>query len=274
MKMLKFSLMLMVLLLCACSQSRLEEGAGLARQAGWEWVVLPAGTFDLAIAQPTGRVGDILTVYIEGDGYAFVHPSQPAMDPTPKDPVALRMALADTTLHPIVWLGRPCQYTAHDRQPGRNCKVDYWTNRRYATEVIESLSSAIDTVKQQTGAQQIKLIGFSGGGALAVLVAARRHDVQSIITVAANLDTDYWMRRDGLASLNASLNPADVAAALAQIPQTHFTGAHDAVVGTDVVQSYMNHLPANNAVRLIEIPDYTHACCWAQNWAGLLASSL
>ncbi|PKU25168.1 hypothetical protein [Telmatospirillum siberiense] len=264
------SFLLLVLLLGACA-SRQAEGPSLTKDAGWRWEILPSGSFDLAVASaPPRSGGDILVVYLEGDGFAFVHPRQPSLDPTPTDPVALRLALAHPGRASVAWIARPCQYTlpAH----GRNCATPMWTSRRYAPEVVEGMGLAIDTLKARAGAARIILVGYSGGGALAVLLVAGRHDVVQIVTVVADLDLGYWTERDGLSPLAGSLDPVDVAGSLGAMPQIHFTGEKDTAVGTDVVASYIKHLPPGAPVQLREVSDFTHGCCWARDWPILAAN--
>lgn len=254
-------------LLAGCATSldnRHNEGPDLAAHAGWSWQVIPAGMFTLATASRPTQIGETLTVYIEGDGFAYVRPTQPSSDPTPTDPLALRLAIADHSSHPVAWLGRPCQYT-----PSPSCSTAYWTTARFAPEVVESLNAALDTLKQRMGATHLILVGYSGGGGLAVLLSARRSDVAGIVTVAGLLDVGYWVNRDGYTPLFGSLDPADVASQLGSMPQVHFTGADDSTIGTDVARAFMARLPAGNKARLIEVPDFTHACCWAVRWPEL-----
>ena len=266
----RLAALLLAVLTAGCAQARQDAGPDLARAAGWQWDILPAGTFDLAVAQSPRRVGDVLTVYLEGDGFAFVGPRQPALDPTPTDPVALKLALAEPGGGPTAWVGRPCQYTLPNH--GRNCRTVYWTIGRYAPEVIDAVGSAVDDLKRRHGSSQVVLVGYSGGGAVAALLAARRTDVARVITVAANLDLDYWTRRDGLSPLTGSLDPAQQPAeVLGRIPQLHFTGGRDRTVGTDVVRSYLGHLLPQAPARLVEIPDFTHSCCWVKDWRVLLS---
>jgi hypothetical protein len=58
--------------------------------------------------------------------------------------------------------------------------------------VISASNQAVDALKQRYGAQEIVLVGYSGGGAVAALVAARRTDVVRLVTVAGNLDHLAW----------------------------------------------------------------------------------
>ena len=259
----------MLVILGGCASSR-EKATDLAHDAGWQWTIISTGTFDLATARPSERRGQTLWVYIEGDGFAFRTPTDPSSDPTPSDPIALRLALAHPGSNPVAYIARPCQFVLPDR--GRNCKQDYWTNARYAPEVVDSVNQAIDVLEKETGASQLILAGYSGGGSLALLAAAKRKDVAGLVTVAANLDLAYWTKRDGLTPLTGSLDPADAAYAVASIPQIHFTGASDEVVGTDVVQAFLVRLPPGSPVRVIKMPGFTHSCCWADHWKELVES--
>ncbi|HVI50131.1 MAG TPA: alpha/beta hydrolase [Candidatus Sulfotelmatobacter sp.] len=265
----KAVVVLLCLAVAACSSTgeRQSLGPDLAHAAGWNWETLDGGSFRLASAVAPMKPSAKLVVYLEGDGFAYVRPSQPSQNPTPTDPVALRLALAAPTRDAnLAWLGRPCQYIDSSR-----CDSAYWTGWRYAPEVLDSMNMSIDQIKSRSHANQIVLVGYSGGGAIAVLLAARRGDVKGVVTVAANLDLGYWTRRDGLAPLAGSLDPADIAPSLGAVPQVHFTGGRDKTVGTDVVRSFMARLPSGTPARLIEISDYTHACCWARDWPRLAA---
>jgi len=197
-----------------------------------------------------------------------VHPREPAADPTPTDPIALRLALADPGPAAVAWLARPCQYTLPDH--GRNCAAAFWTARRYAPEILDSMATAIAALKARAAARRLVLVGYSGGGNIALLLAARRSDVAAVVTVAANPDLAYWTARDALSPLTGSLDPAQAAAALGDIPQLHLTGGQDRTTGTDVVRSYMRRLPPGADARLVEIADFTHDCCWARDWPALL----
>jgi hypothetical protein len=254
---------------CAAQSQKAET---LAHNSGWTWSYIPSGDFDLAAAWPPERHGDLLWVYLEGDGRAYLNPATPSTDPTPTDPVALRLAL----VHPerseaVAYLARPCQFAAPGSAP--NCEPRYWTGARYAPEIVESVSKAVDVLKENSAAKKIVLVGYSGGGALAVLLAAQRNDIAEIVTVAANLDLAYWTRRDGLTPLSGSLDPADVAAKVANIPQLHFSGERDDVAGPDVVGSFVSKSPPGAPIDVIEVPKFTHACCWVENWLELLASA-
>lgn len=251
----------------------LQERQGLApalvAAAGWRWQSLPAGPFDLtAASRPVTARADAtapLVVYIEGDGLAYLSPTRPAQDPTPVDPVALRLALAHPGGGPVAWLARPCQYDPRKR----GCEPAYWTSARWAPEVVDSAELALDRLKRDSGADRLLLVGYSGGGALAALLAAGRSDVSGLVTIAANLDLDRWVRDHQLSPLSRSLNPADKAQALRTLPQIHIRGGRDTIVGGDVVRAFIARLPPMASARLLEIPDQDHECCWADLWPTL-----
>lgn len=263
-------MVLMAFWLPGCAlQERQKLAPTLAHDAGWRWQSIPAGQFDLTAASRPARAGAgsaaPLVVYIEGDGLAYLTPTRPAQDPTPVDPVALRLALAYPGGGPVAWLARPCQYA-----PAlRGCDPAYWTGARWAPEVVNSAGLALDRLKRDSGAGRLLLVGYSGGGALATLLAAGRTDVDGLVTVAANLDLESWVRDHQITPLTRSLNPADKAPALGSLPQIHIRGTRDTIVGDDVLRAFMARLPPSAPVRLLEIPDQDHECCWADLWPTL-----
>jgi len=264
-------ILLTALTACASAQSRREAAAELVDKAGWSREILDGGSFELFAAWKPTSPGRTLAVYLEGDGFAYVDAHHPSSDPTPTDPLALRLALADTRAVSVAYLGRPCQYVMPTH--GRGCGVGLWTARRYAPEVIDASSRALDQLKARTGAVRLVLVGYSGGGALAALLAERRADVAGLVTVAANLDLAYWTRRDGLSPLAGSLDPAEEAVKLANLPQIHFAGGRDHVVGADVAQAFLGRLPPGAPARLQVEPEADHHCCWVENWPRLQAAT-
>ena len=207
---------------------------------------------------------EILTIYIEGDGLAWINYTSPSADPTPLNPIALKLALKDTK--PSIYLARPCQYT---RLEDQKCSQQYWTNKRFSPEVIQAINQAIDHVKKQFNARKLILVGYSGGGAVATLIAAQREDIKHLFTIGGNLDHAFWTSEHHLSPLSGSLNPRDFWEQLQHVPQTHFVGANDKVIDESVLRAYASYFPADKKPAIMVVPEFDHTCCWVEEWARL-----
>ena len=264
---------LLALLLSGCAglspQLRLQSAENMAAAVGWQEIRLPTTDFVLAGFIPKDvRDNDLLTIYIEGDGLAWISRWQISPDPTPIHPTGLQLALH----HPhgaAAYLARPCQFVSADDR--RNCAQIWWTDRRFAEEVVAATDQAVEQLKQRFHANNIELVGYSGGGAIAALVAARRKDVVRLLTVAGNLDHQAWTQHHHATPLTGSLNPADAWQALVAVPQVHFIGGSDTIVSRDIAQSFVAHFPSNNRPQLREIKGFDHLCCWVKKWPELYA---
>lgn len=224
------------------------------------------GQFDLLSYAPLHIDKDPrLTIYIEGDGFAWVSGSTPSSDPTPRQPIALRLALAQPTGN-AAYLGRACQYVDAERI---GCSQQYWTRMRFSPEVVAASSKAIDILKANFGAAQLTLVGYSGGAAVAALLATSRNDVERLITVAGNLDHRAWTSYHRIDALVGSTNPADNAAMLASLPQTHFVGMRDQVIPPELAYQWPLGFRGRHDSNLRLIQNFSHACCWSENWKQL-----
>lgn len=269
-------ILLVITVLTGCAvpspAERARVAEKLAIQAGWRPVRLHTSMFTLAayVPQQLSRP-ETLTVYIEGDGLAWVSRSRVSQNPTPGNPTALELALRHPNLA-VAYLARPCQFV--DSGDARHCAIPYWTDRRFAPEVIASMNEAVGQLKAQAGALKISLVGFSGGAAIAALVAARRDDVKTLITVAGNLDTEAWTQYHHVPRLAGSLNPADAWRALANVPQVHFIGADDRIITRETIEPYLRRFPAGQRPELRLVQGMGHHCCWAQHWPALAKTIL
>lgn len=265
---------LLCLTMAGCAPDSLvprgNKPAYLAEARGWTTTRLTTDPFVLMALLSPRTVGDgRLTIFLEGDGLAYLGTYRVSPDPTPTDPVALRLALA----HPggnVAWLARPCQYvTADFPQPA--CESRHWTGGRYGPQIVASLDQAIDQIKRHFGARDLVLVGYSGGGALAVLLAARRTDIAAIVTVAAPIDLAVWTETRHLGALTGSLNPADVAAKVAGIRQIHLVGGRDQVVGPEVARAFLKRsAPVRASMEVVPTAD--HGCCWVEDWPKLMTA--
>jgi hypothetical protein len=263
-------MLICVLVGCAniAPQVRREHADTLAAAQKWHRWSVPTDKFVLTAYVPsTPPHSDVLAIYIEGDGFAWITSSQPSDDPTPRDPIGLRLAMRHAP-GTSLYLARPCQYV-EDRD-ARGCTKSYWTDRRFAPEVISATDQAIDAMKARFGAHRLVLIGYSGGGAVAALVAARRKDVMQLVTIAGNLDQAAWTRLNRIRPLEGSLNPADAWRDLQTMPQLHFVGARDDNVSVAVTASYAGRFPPGAPLRIQVVSEADHSCCWVEHWPALL----
>lgn len=258
----RLALSLLILGLGACSNARVEAER-LAAAQGLQPVQLRTDSFVLSAFVRRPAADQPLVVYIEGDGRAWVNTSTPSADPTPRSPVALDLAARDPSPN-VAYVARPCQYAAREADPACS-NPRYWTGARFAEEVVAATAQAIDRLKAG-GQGGVHLVGFSGGGAIAALVAARRTDVLSLRTVAGNLDHDAFTRLHNVSPMGASLNPADVAPQLAGLPQLHLVGGDDTVVPRAVAESFLRRMGPSSCARVVEVPGVEHLGPWQAAW--------
>lgn len=241
----------------------------LAQIAGMTSKVIHTPHFELQgyvrIANTTHRANTPAVVYIEGDGHAW-DGQIPSADPTPTNPLALRLASKDRS-DTVLYLARPCQYTE------TACDVKYWTSDRMAPEVIEAYAHALNQLQQIYSIRQFRLVGFSGGGGIAVLLAAKlqQQDHNAVIdlrTVAGNIDHKRWTQSLNLIPLTGSLNPADSASGLADLPQIHFIGKDDLVVPSEVYRSYQAQMNDKSCTKAL-IEPASHVRGWSELWKDL-----
>lgn len=258
------TLTLFLIFLAGCSTTPREAILHLAKSSGFTEVRFPTEQFTLFGQFRPSDHGErkTLRVYIEGDGHAWSTRTRPSGDPTPRDPVGLRLAMADPSHDPVLYLARPCQFvTGSDL---RNCSAKYWTSARLAPEVIASLNEAINKAKATYGAEKIILVGFSGGGGAALLLAAHRTDVIFLGTVAGNLDTDAWAKLHGISPLAESLNPIDVAPSLQNMPQLHLSSADDTIMPPEISERLCRAAQQPQNCRVVK--GVQHGGEWQEFW--------
>lgn len=222
-------------LLVGCQSPR-EALQLLADEHGRQLEILPGQPFPLAILPPHGiEKASRLRVYLEGDGHAWATATQPSLDPSPHNLLVARLAVDDPT--PNAYLARPCQFVTAPA-----CEPSLWTNRRFSQEIVTSLSQALDQLKQRYGNREFELVGYSGGAALALLLAVQRDDVTLVQTIAGNLSLRLWAQMKGLSPLYGSLDPLDYRDHLASIPQRHLVGDADDIVPASLATTYLMRL--------------------------------
>ena len=242
----------------------IAAGAGLVpaweQSAGFRLL-----TYARGLTQATGSV----SVYIEGDGRVW-RGRRPPADPTPAQPMGLQLAALDAS-PAVLWIGRPCMYL----DDATACGMRWWTSHRYAGEVVDAMLAVVR--RRVPAGRALMLLGHSGGGALATLIAARALDtpdlhVEALLTVAAPLDLAGWTLLFKLTPMHGSLDPMLSAARLADLPQRHLAGGRDEVVPVAVVQRFVHALPVPNLARLEVFAQQAHRCCWDEDWPALRAA--
>lgn len=244
---------------CASPGQRLDQRA---REAGLQIVPIDVGGFPglIYMKRPPAPVPDApLTLYLESDGLPWVDGRRPSADPTTRQPVALELLIRSPA--PAAYVTRPCY---HGLRPDQ-CGVELWTGARYSSEVVDSMVASVREAQRLSGAKRVALVGYSGGGALAVLIAERLDNVASVVTIAANLDTDAWTRHHEYLPLSQSLNPA-LSDRSHPWPELHLRGTNDQVVPIPTTEKYFARYPR---ARRLTIEGFDHACCWVRDWPRL-----
>lgn len=248
------------------------KGAAVCRIAGchgFRKELITAGGFTLLAFTRLTEPGAPPAIYIEGDGSAWESRTRLSDDPTPRDPLVMALAAADPSGN-VVYLARPGQFTSLGASV---CEERYWSSGSYAETVVAAMDSAVSELEKRCNAREVSLVGYSGGGALAVLVAARRHDVAGLRTVAGNLDHAAVTACHKVSPLADSLNPIDYAAQTALIPQRHFIGSRDSVIPVQVTRAFVERA-GGSAGRVTVVKGATHREGWRGRWPGFLAMPL
>ena len=245
----------------ACSTPAYKHIDRQAEHLGFERSTQGTSKFRHVVYAPSRSASsDTVHVYIEGDGVAWRWRYFIKADPTPKRGLMLSLMGRDTGN--TLYIGRPCYFgLVLDEQ----CNSDLWTFSRFSEKVVNSMVEVI--YNRTEDFSNVVLIGHSGGGALALLIAERLHKTTAVVTVAGNIDTDAWVGHHKYTPLYGSLNPVKRSPLKASIRQLHLVGGKDKVIPASLVKEWIENQPG---AELWEIPGNTHLCCWADQWAQVL----
>lgn len=235
----------------------------LARQFNYNKTIISGTLFEhvLYYKQGVSNHDSTLHVYIEGDGRPWLTPRKIAMDPSPSDPLMLKLMNGDK--EPSLYLGRPCYFGL---SASLNCRPWYWTSGRYSKEVVDSMQSALDHFLSDQPFENLVFLGHSGGGSLAMLLAKRFPRTRALVTIAGNLDTDEWVKFHDYSPL-FGLNPVHSLPLPGDIMQYHLMAENDVNVPAVLT---LKALTDQNDTQQIILPGYDHRCCWQQIWIELL----
>lgn len=206
-----------------------------------------------------------VSIYIEGDGLSWLTRTRISKNPTPLNPLALKLMVKDTSTSKI-YLARVCQYTNDIR-----CSNKYWTSHRFSKEVVNSYDEFFSILKiKNPRIKDFIVYGYSGGAAISLLLASKRNDIKKLVTIAGNIDTEFWTNYHNIAALYGSLNPVDFTKNLKGIKQVHLIGAKDKIINEKVFQSYLQKTIYKREITFHIFSDFTHSKGWIENWVQIL----
>lgn len=262
-----FPLLVLLLMVASCTvfTSSLERIRRGAIAQGFNEECYSTSKFDIVGFSRQSQSDKNLVVYLEGDGLAWRTRYEPSLDPTPLLSTCFQLAVLDPSPS-VAYIARPGQYVGG--VGGRNCEISLWTSGRYSKRVVIAMDEAISLAKARAGAHYVHLVGYSGGGAIALLVAAMRHDVLSIRTVAGNLNHEAWTKLHRVTPLWGSINPYDQIEALSGITQVHYVGTKDNIVPRSIAESFVARCSADD-VRICAVDGASHVQGWVQQWKAL-----
>lgn len=243
----------------SCSTSPTQRAQSICPDCRANEVVTP-GQFRLSYFSNAASKspGPILHIYLEGDGIPWVRGVIPAKNPNSKSLLALQLLSHDP--FPAVYLNRPCYGLS---EMTTRCTNDLWTHSRYSQTVVNQLNYALDHIKNEFNTTNFVLVGYSGGGSLAVLLAHSRDDIVGIMTIAANLDHRAWTEHFGYLPLSESLNAADALPLSQYVQQLHLVGKQDTQVPNFVT---LESLKVDANAKVKSENEFNHHCCWVQSW--------
>ena len=239
-----------------------RRAMSLAHNHGLSPVLLRGTVFQHRAFWAARGAPDLLVLFIDGDGSPWTHGGRRiAPDPTPRVPLALE--LAARTPASVLYLGRPC-YLEITRPP--ECSEPLWTSQRYSSDVVASMSVAASAFMSEHHFKRVLLVGYSGGGALAVLMARALPGISGVVTIAGNLDPDTWATLHGYLPLQGSLNPALEPPLPADLKQWYLIGERDTNVPATATARYLQRTPEE---RVWSYARFDHVCCWTREWPSI-----
>jgi hypothetical protein len=233
-----------------------------ATQSGFEARLVKGKGYSHDVLVRSPADAETLWIFIEGDGSPWTDGgTKVADDPTARTPLALRLAVQ--TPGSVIYLGRPCYLRARG---DTRCESSIWTSHRYSDAVVSSMNAALQTLLP-SDVQRIVLVGYSGGGTLAILMAQRLPRVTAVITIAGNLDTDEWSKQHRYWPL-LGRNPADETELPDSITQIHLLGGKDDNITESMAANYLARLSPQQIWRYKQ---FGHVCCWEQTWPEIVS---
>ena len=247
---------------CAASPvSRLKTADDIAFANKMAKTIVRTRNFDLTTYSRIANKEEAIVFYVEGDGLAFLGKRRISADPTPLNPMGLRLASLDHSEN-VVYIARPCQYL--ENNTNRNCSTAYWTDKRFALEVVLSINEVISHFAKD--ANKVHLVGYSGGGAIVTILSAMRDDVETLRTIAGNLNHEAVNKHHNVPPQKGSLNPINYLQKIRNIPQIHYVGEKDKIVPPFIAENVVSLINNNRCAEVETVAKATHSEGWQDFW--------
>lgn len=236
-----------------------QNPATIGELYGFRKVLVKGGDFWITTYQKITNKHKPYVFYIEGDGAAFNGKYVVSRNPTPRRQMLIKLAAMDDRPN-VVYIGRPCQYTPMDLNP--KCNMQYWTDKRLSDDSVQSMNDVINSINNN---HKFSLVGFSGGGGIAVLIAARNYMTKDIITISGNLDHVAFTTYHNVTPMIGSLNPIDYAKQVKHIPQLHISGGKDTIIPPFIADKFVQKA-SSSCVKQQIFKDISHNHGWNKIW--------
>ncbi|MGK0381737.1 MAG: pimeloyl-ACP methyl ester carboxylesterase [Flavobacteriales bacterium] len=215
--------------------------------------------FNHLIISDIKRESGVLDVYIHGDSHKFLSGETNNNDD-------LQPMIWDLMRHDPndkVFVGRPCYFLIKQND---KCESKYWLSHRYSDNVVNAMVEVVNGFTRDYPLKNVQLIGYSGGGAIAILMAHKISNLSAVITIAGNLDIKLWQQHHRYKPLSGSLNPFD-SALTKDVTHWHFSGDKDIEVLSRWMLSFAKKHHGNGVV----LPNVGHDRGWVERWPSILA---
>ena len=253
-------LLLFIFLLNSCSSTNIEDRQNFLLELNdnqFEDNIYRLNSFNIFSLKKV-KNDDVLKVYIEGDGLAWLDRFTPSMDPTPNNPLGFKLAIEDKSDN-VIYLSRPCQYVSNS-----NCNQSIWTNLQYSATVLRSYENILSELSKTY--KEIHLIGYSGGAAITIYLASLEGlNIKSIRTVAGNINPDEIIQLLKLSAYQKTINFYSLEDKIRNLPQTHYYGVKDKVVPIKLHLNYAERNLSNKCTKIQSVPA-SHSKGWVEFW--------
>ncbi len=248
----KIALIIFSFVITACSITSQQT---VPSMKGFKSYQIPANHTMMAVWVKNGmKPSQKVRIYIDGNAKTtgFFGKKRPTVE----NPIAKELALKDPYPY-IIYLGRTCYYIEQSV-----CKPITWEKGKYMPEIIDEMKLSIERLQKKYRISEIELVGYDGGGTIALLLATRIRQIPvKVITIAGIVNTEHYALFHDEELPEGSLNPADESYLSARIPQVHYVGGQDQIMPIAFTKDFVKKLPKPVSAQVKAIPSATH-----DNW--------